>query len=129
MMNRPRSRAGKIGLSTIAFLAVALTIVSAAWKAIDFFILGPAGVKAAMNDVHDEIRGASRHMPANRYFEEFRNGWLAYKRNSYDDIILRTSPPHEQGGRIFITYDDSIEIPALPTIRHEFSVSMTLRSW
>jgi hypothetical protein len=124
-----RGESGKVGLSTLAMLAVILVLATAAWKAIDFFILGPSTVKAAIGDVHDDIRNSARHMQMDMYFQRFRDAWLTLKSNSDDEIIIRTSTPHREGADIVITYSDSVCFPSLPTFRHEFRISASIKSW
>ena len=124
-----RGESGKIGLGTLAMLALILVLATAAWKAIDFFILGPSTVKAAIGDIHDDIRNSARHMHVDMYFQRFRDAWLTLKSNSDDEIIIRTSTPHREGAEIVITYSDSVCFPSLPTFRHEFRISASLKSW
>ena len=128
---RTKGRLGKVGLGTLAVFAIVFVVVVAGWKTIDFFILGPSAVRAAMGDVHDEIRNGEyrRYITLEQYWEEFHDHWINVMHNTRDEIVMRTSPPRREGAQIVITYSDSINLPSLPTFRHTFRITRDLKSW
>jgi hypothetical protein len=105
--------------------ALILLLAVVAWKFIDFYVLGPAAVKRAMNKVDANVTDT-----LDRAFkrEEFRRLWEEL-RDSPDGLPEMQFPNTAifSGDTFIVIYEDSIPIPGFPSIRHTFRLRKLIR--
>jgi hypothetical protein len=106
------NRTGVIKPGCLVLAALVLLAAAFAWKTIDFVVLKPAAVKAALNDVFDTVRGGSRSQIDQRRIRFLQN-WGNYRDTTDNRYILRATSPVFDDDTVWIEYTDTMPIPIL----------------
>jgi hypothetical protein len=105
-----RTGLGRTGC--IVWVSLLLLVVALIWKSLQFFILGPAEVKAALNDAYDRVR-VLRGSPDIRRIA-FYESWAALYDTTESDLVGRCSRPVFDGDTVYVQYSDTFHLPAIP---------------
>jgi len=98
----------------MVWVTLGLLIVALVWKSLEFFIFGPAEVKAALNDAYDSVRLMRRGTPVQRR-ETFVRSWEALYDSTGSELILRCGRmPRFDDDTVFVMYTDTFHLPAVP---------------
>ena len=95
-MEMNRRGLGRTGC--MVWVTLGLLIVALVWKSLEFFIFGPAEVKAALNDAYDSVRLMRRGTPVQRR-ETFVRSWEALYDSTGSELILRASDKVSESSR------------------------------
>jgi hypothetical protein len=105
-----RSGMGRTGC--LVWISLGLLVVAFVWKCLEFFIFGPAEVKAAVNDAYDQVR-VMRGTPDVRRIAFFE-AWTALADTSDSELVQRCSRPAFDGDTVYVQYADTFHLPAIP---------------
>jgi hypothetical protein len=96
-----------------------------AWKCIDFYVLGPAAVKRAMNKVDANVTDTYDRTIKQT---EFLRLW-AELRDSPEGIPEMRHPNSYffSGDTFVVIWVDSLPIPGFPPLRHSFRLSKVIQ--
>ena len=95
------------------------------WKLIDFYILGPAKVKRALNTVDAHVMDTLDKGVKQSHF----NTLWGELRDSPDGLpeMRRPNIAFFSGDTFIVMYEDSIPIPGFPTLKHNFRLTSLVR--
>jgi hypothetical protein len=121
------SRRGALSFGCLLWGCLILFVIVSAWKCIDFYILGPAAVKRAMNTVDANVTDT-----LDRAFkrEEFRRLWNELLRESPEGLPNMQDPRNSaffSGDTFIVMWLDSLPIPGVPPLRHSFRLSKVIQ--
>lgn len=110
-MKKHRTGIGRTGC--LVWVTLGLLVVALVWKSLEFFIFGPAEVKAALNDAYDTVR-ILRGTPDIRRLA-FYESWAALYDSTDSDLVRRCGRrPMFDGDTVYVTYADTFHLPAVP---------------
>jgi len=104
----------------LVWLSLVLLLLAFIWKTLDFFVLNPAGVRAAVNDAYDVVRVHRGTIDAKKV--RFLEAWSDIRENTTDDYVRRCSRPAFEDDSVFVDYSDTLHLPAFPDIVHDFRI-------
>jgi hypothetical protein len=122
---RHMSRRGALSFGCLLWGALILLVVVIAWKCIDFYVLGPAAVKRAMNrvdaNVTDTLDRALKRQEFRRLWEELRDSPDGLPEMRFPNTAMFS------GDTFIVMYEDSLPIPGFPPLRHSFMLRKLIR--
>ncbi len=116
------SKRGALSFGCVLWGALILFAAIVGWKFIDFYILGPAAVKRALNMVGAHV---SDTLNRDSKLIEFRRLWIELYNESED--LPEIDSPTFSGDTFIVTWVDSIPIPGFPAHRHTFRLRKFVR--
>jgi len=96
----------------LVWVALGLLVLAFIWKSLQFYILGPAEVKAALNDAYDQVR-VMRATPDVRRIAFF-DAWRAVQDSTDSPRVRRCTRPAFEGDSVYVQYSDTFHLPAIP---------------
>jgi hypothetical protein len=120
------NRRGSIRPGCLIWGALILLVVTGAWKSIDFFLLRPAGVKAALNDAYDSVRGFRGTIVEKR--STCRESWEEIVSTTENPYVLRCHGPAGQDlsftdDSVYVQYPDTLHFPIFGEIPRVFKIA------
>jgi hypothetical protein len=119
------SRRGALSYGCALWGALILFAVVIGWKVIDFYVLGPAMVKRAMNQVNahvtDTLDRNLKQTEFNRLWADLRESPEGLPEMQYPNTAMFS------GDTFVVMYEDSIPVPGFPAIRHTFRLRKLVR--
>lgn len=107
-------RRGAIRPGCLIWGALGLLVVVMIWKMVDFHLLGPAGVRAAVNDAYDSVR-AFRGTEVERR-AVCREAWNTLRESSDNPLVQQCRGPLGcdltfTDDSIYVAYPDTLYFP------------------
>jgi len=119
------SRRGAVSFGCVLWGAVIMFVLVIGWKLIDFYILGPAKVKRAMNtiDAHvmDTLDKGVKQSHFLTLWSELRDSPDGLPEMRYPNTAMFS------GDTFIVMYEDSLPIPGFPALKHDFRLTSLVR--